>query len=103
MNSWSLLLKLVYRLSVEVSATYRLPKANPPLADKSSLGFVFRRDLIRRIQIRINDNELQQTIPNRLVVSVANLNPNLSLRNHWEKEFNNGYLVNLNGSMFCER
>jgi hypothetical protein len=32
---------------------------DPPLADKSSFGFVFPRDLMRRIQIRINDNELR--------------------------------------------
>jgi hypothetical protein len=52
MNSWSLLLKLVYRPSVAVSATYRLPKADPPLADKSSLGLVFGPD-------SINDNDLR--------------------------------------------
>jgi hypothetical protein len=52
------------RLAVWVSATYRIP----------SVGFVCRIWDDERLTI------IRQTIPNRLVVSVANLNRNLETR-----------------------
>jgi hypothetical protein len=58
MSVWDCCPSILLRVSLEkvaVSATYRLPKADPPLADKSSFGFVFRFDTL-------NDPAIGETI-----------------------------------------